>query len=219
MDKFTGLGAIFALLALPGATDATAPIPAEIVSTFTDARRAVDDAGSCLTGAPAREVDGLNQRFFELQRKVGGLWGRQAVTEPDQGQRARCRRSTTMLEIAQKKLEALDSAFVLHSAPYNSGVWVGTMPLCDAGPVETRKAVEEISGEEVLQITLGKAAAANLAALTTANVGHQLAVRVDGEIIMEPNINEPILGGSIQVMGSSPADVDRLSALLARCAR
>ncbi|UKK84356.1 hypothetical protein L7H23_17575 [Sphingopyxis sp. BSN-002] len=217
MNRLSGVTAIVASLALPTTASATTPAPAGIASAFADAQSAVEDAGACIARARAGQIEVLDQRLIELRRKVGGLWGRQAVAEREYGPRPRCRRSAIMLETARQRLDTLDRAFAAHSAPYNSGAWVGTMPLCGAGPVETRKAVEEYNGEEVLQITLGKAAAADLAALTAANVGHQLAVRVDGEIIMEPNINEPITGGSIQVMGSTPADIDRLAGLLARC--
>lgn len=217
MNRLSGVAAIVASLALPMAASATTSAPPGMVSAFADARHAVEDASACIARESVWQVESLDQRLIELRRKVGGLWGHQAVADREYEARPRCRRPATMLETARQRLDALDRAFAIHSAPYNSGAWVGTMPLCGAGSVETRKVVEEYSGERVLQITLAKAAAADLAALTAANVGHQLAVRVDGEIIMEPNINEPITGGSIQVMGSTPADIDRLAALLARC--
>lgn len=221
MAPITELTAMLALLAVSAGTGAGAPVPTDLVRALADARQAIEAANSCIpehTGTQSDRFAAQAQRFSELQTKVRSLWGRQSIVEPDIDQRVVCQSTATMIDSAKARLDTLEQSFAAHSAPYNSGVWIGTLPLCGAGPVTVRKAVDEYRGDDILQITLDETGAADLAALTTANVGNQLAVRVDGNLIMAPYVNEPVTGGSIQVTGSSKADIDRLAALLARCA-
>ena len=58
-------------------------------------------------------------------------------------------------------------------------------------------------GTGALGITMNfdSTGADKFAAITKANVGHQLAIVLDGQLYSAPNINEPILGGSAQITG------------------
>jgi preprotein translocase subunit SecD len=48
--------------------------------------------------------------------------------------------------------------------------------------------------------------------LTTKNLGRRLLLRIDGEVVMEPVIREPVMGGSVQVSGNfTIAEVTRLA--------
>lgn len=50
---------------------------------------------------------------------------------------------------------------------------------------------------------------------TTANVGKQVAVVLDSQVVSAPNINEPILGGSTQISGKfTQRDADQLANVL-----
>lgn len=37
--------------------------------------------------------------------------------------------------------------------------------------------------------------------MTSANIGQQIAIVIDGEVVSAPIVNEPILGGSVQISG------------------
>lgn len=218
MSGMVGLAATIALLSPLPITGIDARMPQEVATALTDAQESVEEARYCLARdrPESSEFYPLYQRSTEVFNSVRSLWGRQAIIETKVNSRADCKNIPAKLASAERRIDTLAQSFAIHSTPFNTGVWIGTMPLCDAGPVETRKSVDEYSGEQVLQITLSKADAENLAALTTANVGNQLAVRVDGKLVMEPHINEPIMGGSIQVMAPQ-SDLDRLAELLKRC--
>lgn len=219
MSSIIGLSAALALLSAQPATGVNAQIPAEMASTLADTQQAVEEARFCLADHNGPELSQfwpIHERSTELQSMVRSLWGRQANIETEVNPGIDCGSIPSRLALAKRQLDVLTNSFATHSAPFNTGVWIGTMPLCSAGSVEARKTIDEYTGENVLQITLNKAETADLAALTTANVGNQLAIRVDGKLVMEPYINEPILGGSIQVMAPRH-DLDRLAALLKRC--
>ena len=218
MNGMVGWTATMALLSVPSLTGADARMPQEMATALTNAEEAVEEARFCLARdrPESSEFYPLYQRSAEVLNRVRSLWGRQAIIEAKVDPRPDCKNIPAKLALAEGRIDALAQSFAIHSAPFNTGVWIGTMPLCGAGPVETRQSVDEYSGEQVLQITLAKADTASLAALTTANVGNRLAVRVDGKLVMEPHINEPILGGSIQVMAPRD-DLNRLAELLKRC--
>ncbi|MEL1251691.1 preprotein translocase subunit SecD [Aurantiacibacter gilvus] len=67
--------------------------------------------------------------------------------------------------------------------------------------VSARPAIDENSGQPVLHISFDQRGQEQLARLTTENVGRQMAVVFDDEILMAPIIHEPILSGSLQVAG------------------
>lgn len=215
------LVATFALLSATADIGSGAPIPPEMARTLADTQNAVEATAACISqraGTQSRQLDAQQQRLSELRTRIHSLWGRQAIVDPDIDERRVCKSRAALIALSEERLDTLARSFAAHLAPYNRGVWIGTMPLCGAGPVTTQAVIDEYSGDQVLQITLDKTDAARLADFTTANVGNQMAVRVDGKLVMEPYINEPIVGGSIQVMAPR-GDLDELATLLKGCAR
>lgn len=69
------------------------------------------------------------------------------------------------------------------------------------GPGEARMEVTEDGGFPALSISLEADAAADMARLTADLIGQPLALRVDGQTLMEPIVREPILDGRLQVSG------------------
>jgi preprotein translocase subunit SecD len=57
------------------------------------------------------------------------------------------------------------------------------------------------TGEPIVTIQLTEAGVKKFAKMTAENVGRSLAIVYDGTVISAPVINEPILGGSIQIAG------------------
>ncbi|MGH3861570.1 SecDF P1 head subdomain-containing protein [Actinokineospora sp.] len=62
--------------------------------------------------------------------------------------------------------------------------------------------VEQVDGRWVLNIELPDDTAAIFAKWTTENVGKQLAIVVDGELVSAPEIASAITGGALQIAGS-----------------
>jgi preprotein translocase subunit SecD len=57
------------------------------------------------------------------------------------------------------------------------------------------------NNEPVVAFKMSDASKKAFAELTRANVGHKLAIRVDGKTMSAPIIREPILGGAGQIAG------------------
>lgn len=57
------------------------------------------------------------------------------------------------------------------------------------------------TNEPNVQVSLSPAAARTFGELTAANVNHQLAIVLDGEVKSAPNIQEPIPGGQVRISG------------------
>ena len=59
----------------------------------------------------------------------------------------------------------------------------------------------------VLSIELDQASKKDFAAFTAAHVGDKTELRLDGKVLAEPVIREPITGGSLQINGPDWTDV------------
>src|SRR5947207_2961121 len=60
---------------------------------------------------------------------------------------------------------------------------------------------DPVSNEPKVHITFNSEGAQLFADITRENVGHYLAIVLDGELRMAPHINEPILGGTCEIEG------------------
>lgn len=97
------------------------------------------------------------------------------------------------------------------------GIWIGDLDLCRAGPVEAKADTEIYSGLPIVSIVLPAPLRQALAELTAANIGKPLAIRVDGRVVSEPHVNEPITGGQLQISGVDQAEAERIAAALQSC--
>lgn len=98
------------------------------------------------------------------------------------------------------------------------GIWIGSLALCDAGPVKAETRIDANDGLPVVNIALSALLRDALAELTAANIGKPLPIRVDGKVVSAPNVNEPIRGGELQISGLDKAEADRIVASLQACA-
>jgi preprotein translocase subunit SecD len=64
---------------------------------------------------------------------------------------------------------------------------------------------DQATGRPALSLSLTAEGAAAFAAFSTAEAGHQIAVTVDGELVMSPRLIDPILGGEISISGDFTA--------------
>jgi preprotein translocase subunit SecD len=89
------------------------------------------------------------------------------------------------------------------------GLWFGPVQVC-RDTVETAEiGVDSYSFIPVLVVTFKPHLHARIEEETARRVAEPLPVRLDGRIIQEPIVNEPIAGGSVQMTGQEE-DMPRL---------
>jgi len=80
-------------------------------------------------------------------------------------------------------------------------ILIETRPVMDGSSVSRARETNDPNQGWVTNITFDSAGARTFAALTRENVGRQIAILLDGEVVSAPNVNEPILGGSAVITG------------------
>jgi hypothetical protein len=212
-----------ALLSAPAPPPFPQTMPGEILTAMASTQAALADVSVCFgEGAavtPAR-LDALDNRMRALSARAAGIWGAQqqlmvmsaATTVPKctGGGPVSLTRAGERLAILEAKLNAV-------TAPLQTGVWLGSMPLCRFGPVAHELLVDRYTAQPSLIIKLHPDAAGDLAALTGRQIGSALALRAGGRIVTEPVINEAITGGQIQISRPDQLALNRLSAALKSC--
>jgi preprotein translocase subunit SecD len=68
------------------------------------------------------------------------------------------------------------------------------------------RAIFDETGTPVIYITLSPAGRAKLAKITHANVGKQIPVRIGDRLLTNPTVQEPIVGGTLQITGMVSLD-------------
>jgi len=82
-------------------------------------------------------------------------------------------------------------------------------------PLPYDKYVETMmTPEYAVRLEFNKTGTQQLAAVTTANVNHKLAVIVDGFVLIAPFIREPILGGTVQLSYGNEEQARKLVKLI-----
>ncbi len=66
--------------------------------------------------------------------------------------------------------------------------------------------IDAVTGENVLLLEFDETGGRQLAELSAAHVGQRMAVILDGEIVTAPTIEEPIVGGQLQLGGNFTAE-------------
>ncbi len=159
-------------------------------------RRRIDPAGN-------KEITVVNQGARRILVQVPG------VEDPDAlksliGQTAR-------LEFKLVDLEADPNLVAQGRAPAGSQV----LPLVEGGAIAVKRRVMvsgdqlvdarqsfDQDGQPVVSITFNAAGARRFGRVTQENTGKPFAIILDDKVLSAPNINEPILGGQAQIMGS-----------------
>ena len=96
--------------------------------------------------------------------------------------------------------EPAGAAAPVAAADEEDGLWIGPVRLC-RDTVETASPAFDVAGSRALLVRLRPEAARQFARWTAGHVGEKLAIRLDGRILSEPVVNEPILGGTAQISG------------------
>lgn len=100
------------------------------------------------------------------------------------------------------------------------GLWIGTLRVCRDGIAGANvEPVHEEYGMPALRLALVAALKPRLLAETQERVGKPMSVRIDGEAIMSPNVNEPLAGGEVMLSGPDRDEMERIRvAALRPCA-
>ncbi len=81
--------------------------------------------------------------------------------------------------------------------------------------VRATSGFDAISNEPIVNIEFNMSGAKKFAAMTSQNIGKTIAIVLDGKVISAPRVNEPILGGEVQISGSfSVQEANELAANL-----
>lgn len=200
-------------------------MPGAVLAAFVSAETALARVSACVGAGAAvtpQRLASLDRRLQALQRQANGVWGRQTqlllsgpTAAPD------CTpdgAAAALASAAEQQLTQLTVRLDSELAPMRSGVWFGTMPLCGRGPVQAQMMVDVYTADPFLIITLDAPAAAELTALTARHVGNALAFRAAGRVVSEPQVNEPIMGGQLQLSGPSQDQLNLVAAAIKGCA-
>ena len=208
----------------PPVPSVPAAMPADMLAAFADAETALAAVSGCVSSGSVitpQRLAALDHRLMTLRREANGVWGPEALSMlPVAALTTDCERSggaAALASAAELHLTALTAKLGNLLAPMRSGVWFGTMPLCGAGRVRSNLMVDLYSADEFLIITLDPAKAAELAQLTSGQVGHALALRAAGRVITEPLISRPIVGGQLQIRGRERSDLQQVQSALKNC--
>jgi hypothetical protein len=99
------------------------------------------------------------------------------------------------------------------------GLWLGGLELCRETVAAAELASDDIDGSPALSVALEPALRAALEEETRGRVGEVLPIRLDGRILAEPVVREPLTAGIVLLtgLGDDAAAVQR--AALGPCRR
>lgn len=93
--------------------------------------------------------------------------------------------------------------------PSPQGLWVADIPLC-AETVVNAADVPDFDGTmRELSIELTPDAGERFARLTAQAVGKSITVWLDGAVLTEPTVREPITGGRLTISGMDDSQIER----------
>jgi preprotein translocase subunit SecD len=95
----------------------------------------------------------------------------------------------------------LAASGVLAEDATNRSFLIGTESFAQHDIVDAR-AQPGIDGVAFVLVTLEPAAGARFGAITKAHVGKALPIKLNGKMLMEPIVHEPVLGGTFQISGN-----------------
>jgi hypothetical protein len=227
---FKFLSAALALVgAGSGITDRRPPVdaPPPITASLIAIERPLGFAGECIELHPRLKLqaryDAIEDKYVSAVNQAIGLWG-PAVQPPPEALRERpwssCKHTyvITALRRAERALAIHATLFREATATMNNGgIWFGPLKLCRA-VVADAKLTREPSDYLALVIKLTGDTAPTLAMLTERSIGHPLAVRLNGKVIAQPIVDEPLERGELQLSGPDRQTLEQIqTALAASC--
>jgi len=224
-----GLSALLALAlqAPPAPAPPTVPstMPIDLAASFVGAEQALARVSACIATpgfimTPV-SLNTLDNRFQALARDAVGVWGPQTPTEIVDQLPVDCASEhlSALATTAETQVTRVATRMTALLQPMSTGLWFGALPLCGGGLVKAELVADSYTAAESVTITLSPDKAIELGTLTRRHVGHALALREGGRVVMEPIIQEPIEGGQVQISGPERDELDRVIAAAEACKR
>lgn len=199
-------------------------IPIELASAFITAELALISADTCATAlgkdSARSDLDAQIKRFAAYHAEAQGIWGKPMLdVQADlTGKKVDCRAQPfeRLVTLAKADLDKLFSQLQRQTEPYDKGVWFGTLSLCGSLPVKAEMVIDDFGADAIL-VTLDDERSSQLVAMTTANVGHPLALRSNGIEVMRPIVHEPVVEGQIYIVSEQSATLTAAFTTLEQC--
>lgn len=97
------------------------------------------------------------------------------------------------------------------------GLWIGTLRVCREEIAEGKvEPVHEEYGMPALKLVFVPALRPRLLVQTERLLNRPMSIRIDGEAVMAPNVNEPIAGGEVMLSGPDREEMERVRAAALR---
>lgn len=100
------------------------------------------------------------------------------------------------------------------AADERSGLWVGPIHLCRDTVSDSAVSDAEEGPLPSLVVTLRPELRAELQRETERRVASTMPIRLDGKLISEPMVHEPITGGVLALSGTSAQETDAIQAAI-----
>lgn len=151
--------------------------------------------------------DALNRSIRIIERRVNEL----GLTEPVIQRQGRDR---IIVELPGVKDPEKAIAMLGRTALLEFKDMQGKTVLTGKDLKDSKASVDQ-AGQPVVALEFNSEGAKKFADLTARNVGKQIAILLDGDVLTAPRVNEPITGGKAQITGSRDAkDAEHLAILL-----
>jgi hypothetical protein len=233
------LSAFAPLLLAKGAAPA-APVPglplaypAELQARLTEARRFTGFIDNCglkkvLLATRRRYVD-LGERLDKAIGRDRGIWGLQVKghdldsrgvemfwTDKTDKAFAACSVATLNQSAAQaaKAISAYEAASAAATAPMAQGLWIGPVRVCKADIIARQSGVMR-QAPGTLTVAFDQRGTKALRQVSVNSLRLPIAVRLDGRVVAEPILGDPIDSGRILVPFTGAAQLNRAAAALA----
>lgn len=214
----------------PDLTVLSEQAPSDVVAALHDADRQLAFVDNCLERHfhdPADDDYAQRaQRYSQIERGLCEIWScPKADVLIDQPPRRRARCSRTNIQAARLAADAgllrAEQGFETATVALRSGVWMGPLHLCRETVSDARvdrradrTEAENWDGNDGhLSIMLKPAAAKTYATMTRRHLGSLMAVRLGGEVISRPRMNEPIADGRFYFTGPEIRALERAATM------
>jgi preprotein translocase subunit SecD len=120
--------------------------------------------------------------------------------------------AATLAALASVLPLALASPGQAASPKAKPGLWFGSIHLCRDTVEQAVAGVDDYGGQPALTLTLSSLLQPRLQRETARRVKRTMAFRLDGEVIQELRVNEPIWGTSLHLSGLTREQAARMRA-------
>lgn len=169
----------------------------------------INIVGECAALRPKvgfeEEFEQRQAAYLGAERTARSIWGK--VVQPDYGlsndHPATCSEQsvTTALREADKALAAHRGLFSETTATMSRGIWIGPMRLCQGMVKQATLSSGTIGNQPILEIELDRIAWPALSEITSRAVNGELAVRMNGNVILQPRVHEALESGQLALTG------------------